>query len=61
MLTGPAGEPVSLEERIADVERRYGADHVAPAPCGWLSRSWRARSSASRASCGSSTAPRSLM
>jgi hypothetical protein len=30
MLTGPAGEPVSLEERIADVERRYGADHVVP-------------------------------
>jgi hypothetical protein len=30
MLTGPVGEPVSLEERIADVERRYGADHVVP-------------------------------
>jgi hypothetical protein len=30
MLTGPSGEPVSLEERIADVERRYGADHVVP-------------------------------
>ena len=30
MLTGPAGEPVSLEKRIADVERRYGADHVVP-------------------------------
>jgi hypothetical protein len=30
MLTGPTGEPVSLEDRIADVERRYGAGHVVP-------------------------------
>ena len=30
MLTGPAGEAVSLEERIADVERRYGPEHVVP-------------------------------
>jgi hypothetical protein len=30
MLTGPTGEAVSLEERIADVEGRYGASHVVP-------------------------------
>jgi hypothetical protein len=30
MLTGPTGEPVSLEERIADVEHRYGVGHVVP-------------------------------
>jgi hypothetical protein len=30
MLTGPTGETVSLEERITDVERRYGAGHVVP-------------------------------
>jgi hypothetical protein len=30
MLTGPTGEAVSLDERIADVERRYGAGHVVP-------------------------------
>jgi HD domain len=30
MLIGPTGQPVSLEERIADVERRYGTDHVVP-------------------------------
>jgi HD superfamily phosphodiesterase len=28
MTTGAAGEPVTLAERLADVERRYGADHV---------------------------------
>jgi hypothetical protein len=28
MRIGPTGEAISLEERIADVERRYGADHV---------------------------------
>jgi hypothetical protein len=30
MLTGPTGGAVSLEERIADVERRYGPDDVVP-------------------------------
>lgn len=30
MLTGPTGKPVSLDERIADVERRYGPDNVVP-------------------------------
>jgi hypothetical protein len=30
MLTGPSGKAVSLEERIADVERRYGPEHVVP-------------------------------
>jgi hypothetical protein len=30
MLTGSSGETVSLEERIVDVERRYGAGHVVP-------------------------------
>jgi HD superfamily phosphodiesterase len=28
MTTGPSGEVVSFEERLADVERRYGADHL---------------------------------
>jgi hypothetical protein len=28
MTTGAAGEPVTLAERLADVERRYGADDV---------------------------------
>jgi HD superfamily phosphodiesterase len=28
MTTGAAGEPVTLAERLADIERRYGADHV---------------------------------
>jgi hypothetical protein len=28
MTTGAAGEPVTLAERLADVERRYGAGHV---------------------------------
>ncbi|HEX6676520.1 MAG TPA: HD domain-containing protein [Actinomycetes bacterium] len=28
MTTGAAGEPVTLAERLADVERRYGASHV---------------------------------
>lgn len=28
MLTGPTGNPVSLRRRIADVRRRYGADHA---------------------------------
>jgi HD superfamily phosphodiesterase len=28
MTTGAAGEVVTLAERLADVERRYGADHV---------------------------------
>ena len=26
--TGTAGEAVTLAERLADIERRYGADHV---------------------------------
>lgn len=30
MRTGPAGESVTLEERLADVERRYGPEHVVP-------------------------------
>jgi hypothetical protein len=30
MLTGPTGEAVSLDERIADVQGRYGAGHVVP-------------------------------
>ena len=30
MLTGPTGEAVSLDERIANVERRYGSGHVVP-------------------------------
>ncbi len=28
MTTGAAGEPVTLAERLADIERRYGASHV---------------------------------
>jgi HD superfamily phosphodiesterase len=28
MTTGPAGEIITYEERLAGVERRYGADHV---------------------------------
>jgi hypothetical protein len=28
MTTGPAGEIVTFEERLADVERRYGTEHV---------------------------------
>jgi hypothetical protein len=28
MTTGAAGEPVTLAERLADIEHRYGADHV---------------------------------
>jgi HD superfamily phosphodiesterase len=28
MTTGAAGEPVTLAERLADVERRYGVGHV---------------------------------
>jgi hypothetical protein len=28
MTTGATGEPVTLAERLADVERRYGAGHV---------------------------------
>lgn len=28
MTTGPAGERVSLEARVAEVKRRYGADHL---------------------------------
>jgi HD superfamily phosphodiesterase len=28
MTTGAAGERVTLAERLADIERRYGADHV---------------------------------
>jgi hypothetical protein len=28
MTTGAAGEPVTLAERLADIERRYGAGHV---------------------------------
>jgi hypothetical protein len=27
-LRGLAGEPVTLAERLADIEHRYGADHV---------------------------------
>jgi hypothetical protein len=28
MTTGPAGEIITYEERLAGVERRYGAEHV---------------------------------
>ena len=28
MTTGPAGEVITYEERLAGVERRYGAEHV---------------------------------
>jgi hypothetical protein len=28
MTTGAAGEPITLAERLADVERRYGPNHV---------------------------------
>lgn len=28
MTTGPAGDPVTFTERLADVERRYGQEHV---------------------------------
>jgi hypothetical protein len=28
MTTGATGEPVTLAQRLADVERRYGAGHV---------------------------------
>ena len=28
MTTGPAGEVITYEERLAGVERRYGPDHV---------------------------------
>jgi hypothetical protein len=28
MTTGAAGEPVTLAERLADIERRYDAGHV---------------------------------
>ena len=28
MTTGPTGEVISYEERLAGVERRYGAEHV---------------------------------
>ncbi len=30
LLTGSTGEPVGLEKRITDVERRYGADQIVP-------------------------------
>lgn len=30
MLTGPTGETIALEQRIADVARRYGPEHVVP-------------------------------
>jgi hypothetical protein len=28
MTTGPAGEVITYEERLAGVERRYGVEHV---------------------------------
>jgi HD superfamily phosphodiesterase len=28
MTTGPAGEVVTFQERLADVERRYGTEHI---------------------------------
>jgi hypothetical protein len=28
MTTGPAGEVITYEERLAGVEHRYGAEHV---------------------------------
>ena len=28
MITGPAGEGITYEERLAGVEERYGAEHV---------------------------------
>ena len=28
MTSGPAGEVITYEERLAGVERRYGAEHV---------------------------------
>jgi hypothetical protein len=48
MTTGPAGEVVTYEERLAGVEGRYGADTSSLAPCAMLAprssaapHSWR--------------------
>ena len=30
MTTSPAGEPVTFDERLAEITRRYGAEHIVP-------------------------------
>jgi hypothetical protein len=34
MTTGPAGDPVTFDERLAEILQRYGANHVVPRAVG---------------------------
>jgi hypothetical protein len=40
MTTGPAGESFTLEERLAEVERRYGPEHVVTRSLCYAARPW---------------------
>jgi hypothetical protein len=40
MTTGPSGEAFTLDERLAEVERRYGSDHVVTRSLCYAARPW---------------------
>ena len=40
MTTGPRGESFTLDERLAEVQRRYGAEHVVAQSLGNAARPW---------------------
>jgi hypothetical protein len=40
MTTGPHGEPFTLDERLAEVERRYGPEHVVTRSLCYAARPW---------------------
>ena len=40
MTTGPRGESFTLDERLAEVERRYGAEHVVTRSLCYAARPW---------------------
>ena len=40
MTTGPQGESFTLEERLAEVERRYGPEHIVTRALCYAARPW---------------------
>jgi hypothetical protein len=34
MTTGPSGDPVTFDQRLAEIRQRYGSDHVVPQAIG---------------------------
>jgi hypothetical protein len=62
MTTGPAGNPVTFDQRLAEIRQRYGSDHVVPRAMGAAAREIGAaigRVSALELAVGQRMAPRS--